>query len=120
MTRLATAARQPTLTIVCLGSIAAAGAALWTFLSPETIPLTTTGRLIALLGLFILPVATLALSELDRRRAPSHVLPDPDASSATEAADLAVEPPPPTYSFTHARTTLAQSGQAHARAAQPR
>ncbi|MGD9692136.1 MAG: hypothetical protein AB7G17_11925 [Phycisphaerales bacterium] len=119
MTRFANAARQPTLTIVCLGSIAAAGAALWTFLSPETIPLTTTGRLVALLGLFILPVATLALSELDRRHAP-HALPDPESPSNTESDDIAVELPPPTYSFTHAQSRLAQSAAAPARTAQPR
>lgn len=117
MTRIAAATRQPTLAIVCLGSIAAAGAALWTFLSPETIPLTTTGRLIALLGLFVLPVATLALSELDRRREPRH----PPTSERTDdpASADAEELPPPTYSFTHAKSRLARSGPAPARTAQP-
>lgn len=118
MTRIAAVTRQPTLAIVCLGSIAAAGAALWTFLSPETIPLTTTGRLIALLGLFVLPVATLALSELDRRRHPA--LFDPAAPTAPTTTQSAPdEPPPPTYSFTHAQTRLARSAPAPGRTARP-
>lgn len=56
------------LILVSIASMAGAGAALWTWLSPETIQATATISLFALLALLFLPVATLAALEADRRR----------------------------------------------------
>ena len=60
--------RQAVLVLVSIASMAGAGAALWTWLSPETIQATATISLFALLALLFLPVATLAALEADRRR----------------------------------------------------
>ena len=56
------------LILVSIASMAGAGAALWTWLSPETIQATATISLFALLALLFLPIATLAALEADRRR----------------------------------------------------
>ena len=56
------------LILVSLASVLAAGGALWAWISPETIGLARTSHLLGLLGLFVLPVATLAAMEHDRRR----------------------------------------------------
>lgn len=53
--------------LVSLACIIAAGAALWSWISPETIGGTRTAHLIGLLALFVLPVATLMTMEVDRR-----------------------------------------------------
>lgn len=60
--------RQAVLLLVSIASMAGAGAALWAWISPETIQATGTASLFALLALLFLPVATLAAMEADRRR----------------------------------------------------
>ncbi len=60
--------RQSVLLLVSMASMAGAGAALWAWISPETIQATGTASLFALLALLFLPVATLAAMEADRRR----------------------------------------------------
>lgn len=51
-----------------VASLIAAGSALWAWLSPESIADARTVTLLCVLGLFVLPVLTLALLEYEHRR----------------------------------------------------
>jgi hypothetical protein len=68
-TGLRSVLRRTMLVLVSIASMLGAGAALWMWLSPETIHATPTIELFALLALLFLPVATLGAMEAERRRA---------------------------------------------------
>ncbi len=84
--------RRATLVMVSIASMCGAGAALWWWLSPETIHTTRTIELFALLALLFLPVATLAALEADRRRSGAGV--SIDAAMQNLARRPAPEPKP--------------------------
>lgn len=61
-------ARRPVLVMLGFASLLGAGSALWAWLSPESISDARTVTLLCVLGLFVLPVLTLAALEYEHRR----------------------------------------------------
>jgi len=79
--------RAALLALVGAASIAAAAGLLWAWLNPDRLAQTRAVHLLALLGLFVLPSATLAFDTIDRRRRARAV-----PSAAPDETHLATRP----------------------------
>ncbi len=94
MGRMAAAARHGIVVVLAITSVVAAATLLWGRFNPETIAAARTIEVLSVLGMLLLPVATILVMEIDRRRRRERAHAARHAPPAAESARSAAFPGP--------------------------